>query len=320
MKPQASITPSPLPHATAAATATPPAGPALPSTYNYIGAFLTFRCPFHCSFCINRFHGNTVMQYKEIPGRDWLAFFDKLETRNVPITLQGGEPGLHPDFIELVSELSRTRPVDILTNLAFNLKAFIERVDPARLNREAPYAPIRISYHPRQFTLQMVVRRALTLRNAGFRVGIYGVTHPDQLEDIEEARKICADLGLDFRTKPFLGRHEGRLYGDYAFPGACDGQPSHVCECAPSELLLAPDGSIHRCHHHLYEKLPPLARISGPRIALSDKFKPCSYYGACNPCDIKVKNNRFQQFGHVSARIRNLRPLPSPAAANRAHA
>ena len=28
-----------------------------------------------------------------------------------------------------------------------------------------------------------------------------------------------------------------------------------------------------------------------------DEFKYCSYYGTRNPCDIKVKTNRFQIFG-----------------------
>jgi predicted DNA-binding helix-hairpin-helix protein len=27
----------------------------VPESYNYIGIFMTFRCPYSCSFCINRF-------------------------------------------------------------------------------------------------------------------------------------------------------------------------------------------------------------------------------------------------------------------------
>jgi hypothetical protein len=236
----------------------------------------------------------------------------------VPITFQGGEPGLHPDFVELVREVSRTRHVDILSNLAFDLKTFVRRVDPSTLNRNAPYAPIRVSYHPEQFSLDTIVRRVEFLQAAGFRVGLYGVLHPEQTEEIERAQRVCLERGLDFRTKPFLGRHRGVLHGRYAYPLACGAEPVGSCECAPSELLIAPDGAIHRCHRFLYNGLPPLASVRDPDIALTDDYRPCDQFGACNPCDIKVKNNRFQQFGHVSVRIRNIRvecvaPAPSLA-------
>ncbi len=283
----------------------------VPKAYNYIGLFLTFRCPFHCSYCINRFHGQVVGRYPELSGRAWLRFIERLDTGDVPVTLQGGEPGLHPDFIELVREASCDgRHLDILTNLAFDLEAFARRIDPGSLNRDAPYAPIRVSYHPEQFTLAEIMDKVLFLMREGFRVGLYGVLHPAQAELIEEAARICDAAGIDFRTKPFLGRHQGLLHGRFAYPEACDGGTLRLCECAPSELLVAPDGSIHRCHHFLYSRLRPLARHDDSHIELTTDYLSCDRFGCCNPCDVKVKNNRFQQFGHVSARIRNIHAKP----------
>ena len=278
----------------------------LPASYNYIGAFLTFRCPYRCSYCINRFHGDHWRGYREAEGRDWMRFFDRLETRDVPITLQGGEPGVHPHFLDIVEHASRSHPVDILSNLAFDLKGFVRRVDPARLNRDAPYAPIRVSYHPEQFALGTVLKRVQFLQAAGFRVGLYGVLHPEQLTAVEHARQVCEDLGIDFRTKPFLGWHEGVLHGEYALPEACAGGQPRRCECAPSELLIAPDGSIHQCHHHLYEHSEPLDHIANASLRLEEGYLPCARFGLCNPCDVKVKNNRFQHFGHVAARMRHI--------------
>ena len=281
----------------------------LPETFNYIGAFLTFRCPYKCSYCIIRFNGASMGRHMEVRGAEWIRFIERLQTRTIPVTLQGGEPGMHPDFIEIVAEISRFHPIDILSNLAFDLNAFIRRVDPARLNRPAPYAPIRASYHPEQFTLETIVKRALALQEAGFRVGLYGVLHPDQKDEIMRAYQVCADLGIDFRTKPFLGIHQGLMHGEIAYSGACEGNPTHRCECAPSELLIAPDGAIHRCHHDLYNACTPVADIFECAPALSSAFRPCASFGSCNPCDVKVKNNRFQQFGHVSVRIRGIEPL-----------
>lgn len=275
----------------------------LPASYNYIGVFLTLRCPYRCSYCINRAGGPGGASRPELGVRDWIAFFERLQPGDVPVTLQGGEPGLHPQFVELVEAVTRMHQVDILTNLAFDLDAFIRRVPPSRLDRDAPYAPIRVSYHPRQFSLFEIVRRVQRMQSAGFRVGLYGVLHPEQREEMKRAERVCARLGLDFRTKPFLGRYRGRLHGTYAYPDASSGR-SRACECAPSELLIAPDGGIHRCHHHLYAGRPPAAHVADARITLAETFSACSDYGQCNPCDVKVKNNRFQRFGHVAVRIR----------------
>jgi hypothetical protein len=73
---------------------------------------------------------------------------------------------------------------------------------------------------------------------------------------------------------------------------------------------VAPDGSIHRCHYFLYNRLGHPAHITQANLVLTDTYVPCDSFGQCNPCDIKVKNNRFQQFGHVATRIRNIRPQP----------
>lgn len=277
----------------------------VPFSYNYIGAFLTFRCPYRCSYCINRFHGEKVANYKEISGKEWLNFFDRVETK-LPITLQGGEPGIHKDFIEIVKVLLEKFEVDILTNLAFDLRKFVKEIDPSIINRDAPYAPIRVSYHPEQFSLEEIVKKILFLQDAGFRVGLYGVAHPNQLSLIEEAKRVCVDLGIDFRIKEFLGWYSGKLYGQYAFPDACSGSFRKKCECAPSELLVSPDGRIYRCHYFLYEEKSFLATIKDDNIILTDDFLPCDSFGQCNPCDVKIKNNRFQNFGHVSVRIRNI--------------
>ena len=282
----------------------------IPESFNYIGIFLTFRCPYRCSYCINQYGSAVHLAYPEIQGNEWVRFFQRLPRNDIPVTLQGGEPGLHNDFFSIVRDTLEFHPVDILTNLAFDLDRFIAEIDPVRINRPAPYAPIRVSYHPEQFSLPFITEKVLRLMNAGFRVGLYGVTHPEQAALMEEADATCRRLGIDFRLKPFLGRYRGELYGQYTHPDACDGAAPRACECATSELLAAPDGSIHRCHTFCYNHLEPIATIRDEHIVLTDSFSPCRLFGHCNPCDIKVKNNRFQQFGHTATRIRNIRPIP----------
>ncbi len=36
---------------------------------------------------------------------------------------------------------------------------------------------------------------------------------------------------------------------------------------------------------------------------LEERFRECDVFGHCNPCDVKLKTNRFQEFGHTSVEI-----------------
>ena len=281
---------------------------------NYIAAFLTMACTFKCSYCINAFGGERK-HYKLLSGKQWIQALSRLTNLDhddglVPITLQGGEPSLHPDFYEIINGLPERIKVDILTNLDFDIEEMIAKVDPARLERNAPYAPIRVSYHPTECSLDKLFEKTLRLTEAGFRIGLYGVLHPAQQETILEAQAKGQALGIDFRTKEFLGYHNDKLHGHFKYPDACSlkrpesGPGSSTVWCRTTEILVSPDGGVYRCHHDLYEHMPSLGNIIDPEYTISEKHTPCDYFGMCNPCDIKVKTNRLQQFGHTSVDIK----------------
>jgi len=40
-----------------------------------------------------------------------------------------------------------------------------------------------------------------------------------------------------------------------------------------------------------------------------DEYRECYFYGDCNPCDVKIKTNRFQQYGHTSVDIIDIRDI-----------
>jgi len=280
----------------------------LPENYSYIAVFLTFACPYGCSYCINRF-GEADYRRKIISGKDWVRALGRIEARDVPITLSGGEPSSHPDFIYIINYLPRHLDIDILTNLSFDLDEFIEKIDPERLRRDAPYASIRASYHPEVMGLRETIDKTLKLIKAGFSIGLYGVLHPVQEVHILEAQKRCQDLGIDFRTKPFLGYYQGRLYGQYRYEGACSKKFRKKVLCRISELIIGTEASVYRCHHDLYEGKEPVGNIIEEDFEIEDEFRECDDFGFCNPCDVKVKNNRLQQFGHTSTEMREYSPV-----------
>src|SRR3990167_6709185 len=176
----------------------------LPEHYNYAAFFLTLACNLTCSYCINRF-GEDGFVKKRLTGKEVAAGINRIVSRNdLPITLQGGEPSIHKDFIYIVNNIKPELNIDILTNLQFDVDAFAANVDPNRLRRNAPYASIRVSYHHEVMDLEETIQKTLKLQEAGFSVGIWGVTHPAQEDIILEAQKKCKALGIDFRTKEFL--------------------------------------------------------------------------------------------------------------------
>ncbi len=275
----------------------------MPESYNYIGVFLTFACNLYCSYCINYFEQN-VIKRKNISGKDWVEGLNRIISRDdLPITLQGGEPSLHPDFFYIIHNLKSGLNIDILTNLQFDVDEFIRKVNPKRIKRNAPYASIRVSYHPEQMDLDETIKKTLRLIEANFSIGIWCVMHPRYEKVILEVQNRCQKLGIDFRTKEFLGEYSGKLYGTYKYIDSCDKKSKKKVLCRTTELLMDSEGNIFCCHADLYAGINPIGHILNPDFQIDDKFRDCSNFGHCNPCDVKIKTNRFQQYGHTTVEI-----------------
>ncbi|MBI5561542.1 MAG: radical SAM protein [Deltaproteobacteria bacterium] len=278
----------------------------LPPHYNYAAFFLTLACNLTCSYCINRF-GEAGFARKRLSGEDVVRGINRLVSRDdLPITLQGGEPSLHKDFIYIINNIKPSLNIDILTNLQFDVDEFMSKVNPYRVKRDSPYASIRVSYHPEAMELAPLVKKVLKMQDAGYSIGIWGVLHPSQERTIREAREYCLDRGVDFRFKEFLGEHAGRLHGTYRYERACERKFKKTVMCKTTELIIGSDGSVYRCHSDLYEGRTPVGSIIDPAFGLEDSWRVCGAFGHCNPCDIKVKTNRLQQFGHTSVEIKEV--------------
>jgi len=280
----------------------------LPATYNYTAAFLTLACNLDCSYCINV---QTLTAYggrKLMKVEDWITGLNRLEMGDVPITLQGGEPTTRKGWERIVQEVDAK--FDILTNIQFDPQWFIDNIPIEKVTRDAPYAMIRVSYHPEQMQLDPMLTKVQTLQDAGYKIGVWGVLHPSQEKEILEVQRIAKEIGIDFRTKEFLGWHEGKEYGTLKYKDACDftNKADRIpiyrnVSCKTTELLIGPNGHIYRCHSDLYEGRAHCGHILDEHFKIYDDFRGCYYYGTCSPCDVKVTTNRFQEHGHTSVEI-----------------
>jgi len=147
------------------------------------------------------------------------------------------------------------------------------------------------------------------MAKAGFYVGIYSVMVPDNVKHIEEVQTRCKALGIDFRVKEYLGFDGEVWHGQYKYMDAISQEIRKSCLCRTSELIVGPDGEVHRCHSDLYGGRKGIGHILDNNFQIDNHFRPCDWYGHCNPCDIKVKTNRFQIFGHTSVEIEDVRDL-----------
>jgi hypothetical protein len=268
----------------------------IPAHYNYIGVFLTFACQLKCPYCINH-ENNAQPSYKALTGADWVAALNRIKTRDdLPITLQGGEPTLHPDFYYIIKGVDKSINIDLLTNCQFNIEEFCRHVPPSRLRRNAPYASIRVSYHPPTMELEDTIRRVKTLQDRGYSVGVWIVDYPKDML-IKHYQQAFIDAGIDCRLKEYL---DGKSYGTYKY---MDIQGRKNVLCKPSEFILSPSGGIYRCHGDLYNNRGSIGRIMDKDVVPVQDYIPCKKV-ACTSCDIKVKTNRFQIGGHCAVDIK----------------
>lgn len=278
----------------------------VPDSYNYIGVFLTLECNLRCGYCINNFEGIKPKR-AIISGKTWVKLLNRLHaSQDKPVSLQGGEPSMHPDFIYIINNINPELNIDILTNLKFNIDKFIKAVDPARLRRSSPYASIRVTYHPEAMDLQETTGKVLRMLDKGYSIGIWGISHPHYKRRILKAQEKCRKMGIDFRTKEFLGKCNGKLYGTYKYKDACSGNSKKAVLCRATELLVDPQARVFGCHRDLYLGENSLGELSSDKFRINNRFRRCENYGFCNPCDIKIKTNRFQEHGHTSVEVKFL--------------
>jgi radical SAM protein with 4Fe4S-binding SPASM domain len=306
----------------------------IPESYKYLGAFLTMRCNLNCSFCLNAFDKSFDRKgFQEISGDQWIEGLNRIQSRpDVPVTLSGGEPSLHKDFIQIIRGIKPTLNRELLTNLQWSretLERFLDNVNPAWFNRDSKYPAIRASYHPEQMGEgKTLLENALQLQNKGFRVGIYSVQHPssENLQAITQMQFRCRDAGIDFRLKDFTGKFAGKddfgntfelTYGNYSkYPGSVFQDKTKECLCKPSELLIGPNGDVYRCHRDLFVEEHPVGNIWKTNYTecghpygyqITPGFRGCDKFGQCHPCDVKSKTNNKQQLGHTSVEIKDIR-------------
>jgi MoaA/NifB/PqqE/SkfB family radical SAM enzyme len=234
----------------------------------------------------------------------WINCLNKLSINpDVPITIGGGEPTQHKDFYKIIKAIEH--PIDLLTNLEFDIIKFVYNVDPAKMYSQDndAYKSIRVSFHPEFMDVEETIAKAVALQDAGFNIGILPINHPENTESnlklCEEGRKNKIYVFI----KDFLGEYKGQMVGHYKYPNGLTGGQFVDVKCRTQELLISPNGNIFKCHRDLYVNENPVCNLmDNPEIKY--EYRDCNKFGHCNPCDLKLKVNRFLQMGSCSVEVK----------------
>lgn len=285
----------------------------IPGDYDYVGIYLTDKCFLNCPYCITSRHGAEFIDRQGTPHlsvEEWTKGLNRLVLpKDVPITLQGGEPFLYKDIWKLLENIEHK--VDIMTALPTFLtrEHFIKLKTLAWNQRPAPYPTIRVSYHKGQNNFNELVERISKLNDI-LSIGLYYLSHPSVSEqEIAQMKVYAKERGVEFRSKEFLGVYDGKLYGAVKYPDAVSGRRAGKrVACKNTVVPIAPNGDIYLCHSDLYfnNRNRALGNILDEEFIFPNKHLPCDNYGLCNECDVKIKNNHYQQFGYTSVDIKFL--------------
>lgn len=277
----------------------------IPNDINYIEMYFTLRCNLGCDYCINKASG-IIRNRKEMSAIDFANNINRFHFNNNPLTIGGGEPTIRDDFYDFVKNLRKDIKIDLLTNLSFDLNNFIKNIKPNRfysseLNNSA-YKSIRVSYHPQYMNPYELIDKAKKIQKHGYAIGIFGINHPLSMESNIQMAEIARKNGIYFFIKDFLGYYENYLLGFFHDKDGLDGIEKK-CKCRTKEILISPDGKIHRCHRDLYNDEFQIGKISDENLKIEYIMRDCNKFGLCNPCDLKIKANRFLQMGSQSTEI-----------------
>jgi len=261
----------------------------LPKEINYAEMYLTFRCNFACNYCINKISG--LEKRTELSGEEWIKGLDQIDFGDLQLTIGGGEPTLHKDFFQIINNLKPK--VELLTNMNFDVDRFIENANPERFNTSKTpfYHSIRASYHVGNSVPEELVKRVKRLNEHKFNAAIFGVRHPYTINENMQMAWLCAKNGIPFYEKDFLGKVNDKFYGFYKYPEGLNGKKKEA-DCRVRELLIAPDGDIFKCHRDLYHSENSDNNLKELKPITYD-FRKCNNFGECNPCDLKLKTNKY---------------------------
>lgn len=264
-------------------------------------------CNYRCCYCFLSADALGARIETFATPAEWAAAFDRTGLRWL-VHLTGGEPTIHPDFVELCACLTRHHFISINTNLSRPAaRLLVGRVDPRRVS--FVNAGLHVDERQRRGGLDAFLDGARFLQDAGFRVFPTVVATPGVVADWPLLVSWAAERELQLAPKVLRGRYLGRVYPggyspeekerllgaiarardhyDRAFAGwprpsidvlsddeLLAGEPNfrgRPCSAGFRFVSMSPNGDVRRCN----PGRPSIGNLLRGPLRLGDGLLPC---------------------------------------------
>ena len=222
---------------------------------------LTRSCNYDCSYCNQRQEldqpmfdlsesRRKIVSNQRRTGAEWIAGLNAFPFKNDynKLIFSGGEPSLHADFFDIVSQVKGWRCKMIVTNLSFDVEKLI-----AACRREKTRIIVQPSFHFEfadfeEFTGKLAKLRAASLLSNFIPVSI---VHLPDLSVGHEFREKFRQRGFNASLYRFEGYYKGKF--SYApldgYGGIKETKEVLYSSCAQS---VKPNGDIVYCTTDTY--------------------------------------------------------------------
>lgn len=227
-----------------------------------------YACNYRCSYCFLAGKWDVAAKENRYPGLEkWKEVWNRIykEYGSCHIHFSGGEPFTYPDFIELIVFLSEKHTLEFSTNLSFNVKSFIETINPLKVKLGA-------SFHPEFAVFEEFFEKSLRLKENGYQIHISFVAYPPQLKDAKAIKAECEKKKIRFVIQPFRGKYKEQIYPDNYTVSEKELIKSCGGNLATNEGLL----SFQLNQKQKKEKLCHMGQMYGKVYASADVYRCCS--------------------------------------------
>ncbi|MFH1046504.1 MAG: radical SAM protein [Candidatus Omnitrophota bacterium] len=280
------------------------------------GVFLNLECNLHCPYCIQKISSpaKPLARYALRSGKDWVVALNAIAGRTKrrflrparlkKLSLLGGEPTLHPDFLYLINNLDRYWKITVTSN--FDAPFFEQDSAVLRKIRHKGRLRFNGSLHFLHTPIERFIANVRKLQKAGIGVHtLFVVAHPGHLEKAQQYQQRLLKVHRRVKLQRFLGFHQEELYprgpADAVEEEQKDGISNYALYregfsqkgrgeifCHSDKVLVAPNGDIYNCHYKVYtghkDKMGNLFD-QDVHVHIPREYFCCCDFGFCNPCD-----------------------------------
>jgi len=235
-------------------------------------AFLTLQCNFNCKYCFLKKSRSDI-----ISGDDWLEILNNQPGNSVILT--GGEPTLHPDFLQIVNGLQKEH-VQVFTNLSFDITLF------ANIDRKVK---IIGTYHPGNANGKSAAETVWTYKRL-IRMG-----HRFLSIHVNKCNRDAGQQQQFFQENNVPLETQGDIYQQPPWKNRSKLGP---VICNYPRVYFGPDGKRYSCIHKM-ETMDQSGIIESTDCPTRIS---CSNHGDCNPVDYSLCSVAPTVFGNIETK------------------